>query len=184
MLAEVQTRRYTYKDYERLEEGAPYQLIGGELIMTPSATPFHQEIIGNLSQRLRPFVQSKRLGKFMISPLDIQFSDTDVYQPDLVFIRQSKLSGVGRNKILTIPDLVIEVLSPSNAFYDLTRKKEIYCTHGVQEYWIIDPIEETIEIFVNDGGLYRTEKLLHKPALLESNMFPGFSMKVEEVFEF
>ncbi|MFI5202604.1 MAG: Uma2 family endonuclease, partial [Candidatus Kapaibacterium sp.] len=69
-------------------------------------------------------------------------------------------------------------------YQDLTHKKAIYAQYGVAEYWIIDPIEETIEILVNENGLYRTEALLRSPATLESTMFPGFSMTVEEVFAF
>ena len=80
--------------------------------------------------------------------------------------------------------MVVEVLSPSNAYYDLKHKTEIYARYGVAEYWIVDPMDETIEILVNEGGLYRTDQLLRKPAMLESGMFPGFSMSVEEVFAF
>ena len=79
---------------------------------------------------------------------------------------------------------MVEVLSPSTAYYDLTRKKEMYCTSGVTEYWIVDPEAETIEIMVKRGEIYQTEQLLHKSDTLESAMFPGFSMKIEDVFEF
>jgi Uma2 family endonuclease len=162
----------------------PYQIIAGEIVRTPSPSPFHQDIILNLAEKLRPYIRSKNLGKLLISPLDIRFNDDEVYQPDLAFVRQSKIQGVRKEKIDTLPDLVIEVLSPSDAYQDLTHKKAIYAKYGVGEYWIIDPIEETIEILVNENGLYRTEALLRQPAELESAMFSGFSMTVEEVFAF
>lgn len=180
MLTEVEPIQKAYV----FDENKPYQIIAGEKVVAPSATPFHQEILRNLIERLGFFVRSKRLGKLLISPLDIRFNENEVYQPDLAFVRQPKIEGVKKEKIDTLPDLVIEVLSPSNAYHDLTHKKAIYAQYGVAEYWIIDPIEETIEILINEGGLYRTEALLRKPATLESAMFPGFSMTVEDVFEF
>lgn len=176
--------RQYYSENIIFEEEKPYQIIDGEVVMTPSPSPFHQDIILNLAEKLRPYIRSKHLGKLLLSPLDISFSDVEVYQPDLAFVRQMRIEGVRKDKIETLPDLVVEVLSPSNAYHDLTHKKEIYAKYGVAEYWIIDPIAETIEILVNESGLYRTEALLRKPALLESGMFPGFSMTVEEVFEF
>jgi Uma2 family endonuclease len=60
----------------------------------------------------------------------------------------------------------------------------MYCEHGVEEYWIVDPEEETVEVMVKDGLYYRTESLLRKPALLVSPMLPGFSMALEDVFAF
>jgi Uma2 family endonuclease len=181
MLTELEQKYFATDPF--FGEEKPYQIIGGEIIMTPMASPFHQGIAGNLTDRLRPFVRSNRLGKILNS-VDILFNDDEVYQPDLSFVKQSKIEGVKKDKIETLPDLVVEILSPSNAYYDLSHKKAVYAQYGVEEYWIIDPIAETIEILVNENGLYRTEALLRKPASLESAMFPGFSMTVEEVFEF
>jgi Uma2 family endonuclease len=177
-------KRATVEDYERLPEGAPYQLIAGELIMTPSPTPFHQSIVLNIASILSPFVIRNRLGKVFVAPLDVYLSDEDIYQPDLIFIRADHAHGIRKDKLRIIPDLVVEVLSPSTAYYDFTRKKEMYCTHGVQECRIIDPEMETVEIMVKHGEIYQTEAIMKKPALLESAMFPGFSMKIEDVFEF
>ena len=174
----------TIEDYNALPIGAPYQLIGGELIMSPSPTPFHQEISANLYTSLRTFVTSKSLGRVFLAPLDIRLTDYDVFQPDVMFVRKERVHLIGREKFNIIPDLVIEILSPSNAYYDLTHKKTMYCEHGVEEYWIVDPEQETIEILIKDGAYYRTEAIFRKPAELHSPMFPGFSMKLEEVFAF
>ncbi len=183
-MMETLEQRATVQDYERLEEGAPYQLIGGELIMTPSPTPFHQSIVLNIGSVLSPFVVRNRLGKVFVSPIAVYLSEEDVYQPDLIFIRADRVQGIRKDKLRVMPDLVIEVLSPSTAYYDLTRKQEIYCSSGVAEYWVIDPEAETIEILVKRGDLYQTEHLLHKTETLRSAMFPGFSLNVEDVFEF
>ncbi len=177
-------KRATVEDYEHLPEGAPYQLIAGELIMSPSPSFFHQRIQYRLANVLGNFVERNKLGILVGSPLDVYFSEENIYQPDLIFIRADRAHGIRKDKLRVIPDLVIEVLSPSTAYYDFTRKKEMYCTHGVEEYWIIDPEMETVEIMLKRGEIYQTEAILKKPALLESAMFPGFSMKIEDVFEF
>jgi Uma2 family endonuclease len=181
----TETRTATVEDYERLPEGAPYQLIGGELIMSPSPNLFHQDILTKLDRTLGVFIEKHGLGKFIVAPMDLRLGDHDVYQPDLSFVRKENVPLLDKHARLTvIPDLVIEILSPSTAYYDFTRKKTMYCEAGIQEYWIVDPEDETIEIMVKDGPFYRTEALLRKPALLESALFPGFSVKLEEIFAF
>jgi Uma2 family endonuclease len=173
----------TVRDYERLPEGAPYQLIAGELIMSPSPILSHQRIIRRLALRLDDFIQREQLGEIVLSPMDVYLTQEDVYQPDLIFIRKENVHLLDPNdRIRFVPDLVIEVLSPSTGSYDYSRKKRIYCERGVREYWIVDPEDRTIEIMVKEGVFYQTVALLRAPAMLESAMFPGFSMKVEEVF--
>ena len=81
-------KTYTYTDYARLPEGAPYQLIGGQLIMTPSPIPYHQEISRDLEFKMLAFVEEQGLGHVYDAPLDVYFSDSDVYQPDIIFIRK------------------------------------------------------------------------------------------------
>ncbi len=173
----------TRKDYEALPEGAPYQLIGGELIMSPSANFFHQRIISRLDRTLGNFVGARHLGEIIVAPMDVFLTEDDAYQPDIIFLRQDQLSTIDPlGRIHFAPDHVIEVLSPSTAYYDYSRKKAIYCERGVKEYWIVDPLDETIEIVRNDGKVFQTEALLRKPAILESAMFPGFQMNIEDVF--
>ena len=183
-MLDVLEKKATVADYERLPVGAPYQLIDGELVMTPSPTPFHQSIALNLAIVLGPFIIQNRLGKLFMAPLDVYLSDEDVYQPDLIFIRAERARNLQKDKLRIIPDLIVEILSPSNAYYDFTRKKEMYCERGVEEYWIIDPEMETVEIMRKKGDLYQTEKMLKGDAQLESGMFAGFQMKLSELFAF
>ena len=180
----VLEKQLTYKDYEALPEGAPYQLIDGELIMTPAPTPLHQNIIGNIYQSLRYFVESHKLGRVFLSPIDVRLTDIDVFQPDLIFVRNDHVAKIGRDKLNVIPDLVIEVLSPSNAYYDLTHKKTIYAERGVEEYWIVDPKDETIEIFRRNGERFQSEAFFRNQEIMKSPTFSGFSMKLDEVFAF
>src|ERR1035437_1567699 len=88
LLTEPLPRTATLEEFESLPEKAPYQLIRGELIMSPSPTLFHQEIIGNLFGVLHQFVKSHHLWRMTLSPMDLKLRPNDVYQPDLIFVRQ------------------------------------------------------------------------------------------------
>lgn len=176
-------KRYTYEDYERLPEGAPYQLIGGELVMTPSPSPYHQDILRTLGFKLVAFVEGKGLGKVYYAPIDVYFSETDTYQPDIVFISKGRLNIIGEKKIEGPPDLAIEILSPATAYYDLRIKKDTYEQSGVKEYWIVDPIQKTIEIFVNRNGRFEPVSAAKVEGEVESYLLNGLSIALREVFE-
>jgi len=176
-------KTYTYEDYAKLPEGAPYQLIGGELVMTPSPIPYHQDLLGRLFFELKRFVEEKGLGKVYPSPLDVYLSATDTYQPDIIFISKDRLSIIGESKIEGPPDLVIEILSPATAYYDLRIKKDVYEKSGVKEYWIVDPMQKTIEVFLNKEGRFDPVGTAKGEGEIRSSLLKGLSISVKEVFE-
>ncbi len=152
MLATLE-KKATVQDCQNLPEGAPYQLIAGELVMTPSPTPLHQNISLNLATELRSYLKRNNLGKLFTAPLDAYLSEEDVYQPDILFIRSRRAAAIQKEQLRIVPDLVVEILSPTTAYYDFTRKKEMYCARGVSEYWIVDPEAETVEMMVKRGEI-------------------------------
>ena len=175
-------KQYTYEDYEKLPEGAPYQLIGGELIMTPSPIPYHQIVKHNIEFELSSFVREKRLGIVLDAPLDVYLSETETYQPDIIFISKDRLNIIGEKKIEAAPDLVIEILSPSTAYYDLRHKKRIYEKSGVKEYWIVDPMEKGIEVYENVNGEFKVFSQAQEKDRVKSKLLDGFEVELEKVF--
>jgi Uma2 family endonuclease len=139
-------RRWTAADLEDLpEDGARYEVIDGELFMTPAPAVAHQRAIVMLWALLEPFVSARRIGEALIAPADIEFSPTRLVQPDL-FVwpladgrRPARFADVRR--LL----LAVEVLSPSSARADRVAKRTIYREEGVAEYWIVDLDARTIE---------------------------------------
>jgi Uma2 family endonuclease len=178
-----QKKAYTYKDYAALPEGSPYQLIGGELIMTPSPMPYHQRISKRIEFLLYEFVEKKReLGEVFDSPIDVYLNDTDVYQPDIIYISKDRFNIIGEKRIEGAPDMVIEILSPSTAYYDLKHKNNIYAKHGVKEYWIVDPMEKSIEVYENkENGFVLFDKATDKGEV-KSKLLNGFAITVEKIF--
>lgn len=174
--------RKTYADYAALDEGAPYQLIDGELVMSPSPSRLHQAVLLKLALRLTHFVDQHDLGEVYIAPFDVKLSDTETYQPDLLFLSKERLSILTEQQVEGAPDLVVEVLSPATGYYDLTKKKRVYETSGVREYWIIDPMEQQIEVFVNQTGDYRTHSRARRQGRAKSQLLEGFEIEAEELF--
>ena len=91
--------RKTYADYAALGEGAPYQLINGELVMTPAPTFFHQRVVWHLGTDLFTFVEHHDLGIVVGSPVVVYFSETETYQPDLIFISEDRLDIIAEQQV-------------------------------------------------------------------------------------
>lgn len=151
MPAISEKKRYTYEDYAKLPEGAPYQLIGGELVMTPSPVPYHQIILMKIGTSIANYVMPKNLGLVLFAPIDVYLEEEETYQPDIIFISNKRMNIVGEKKIEGAPDLVIEILSPSTAYYDLRKKYWKYEEYGVKEYWIVDPDGRSVEVYINEN---------------------------------
>ena len=122
-----------------LPEGTRAELINGILYMSPAPTTDHQETSITLSSRIFHFVTKKKLGKVYASPIDVYLNENNSFQPDIVFISKENNSIVKKSGIHGCPDLVVEILSPSTKKFDLVKKKNVYETSGVKEYWIVDP---------------------------------------------
>ncbi len=174
---------YTYDDYAKLPEGAPYQLIGGQLIMTPSPMPYHQEVLRKLGFKILVFLEKKDLGHLYYAPLDVYFTDSNVYQPDIIFIQKEREEIIGDTKIEGAPDMVIEILSPSTAYYDLRNKFRIYEQCVVAEYWIVDPGLKRIEVFENKEKKFEIYMEAEEKGSISSKILEGFTINLGEVFK-
>lgn len=172
----------TYADYVQLPEGSPYQLIGGELVLTPSPETQHQRISRKLLLKMASFVEEHDLGEVFDAPTDVYFNDKETYQPDVLFIPWEREIIVEKHRINGAPDLVVEILSPSTANDDITTKFRIYEQYGVKEYWIIDPSNKRTEVYLhNDGRLTLIQRVDGK-GLIKSKVLSGFAVEAEYLF--
>lgn len=179
----LEKKCYTYEDYAKLPEGARYQLIGGQLIMTPAPSTYHQEISKRLEYLLYEYVELRqKLGKVYYAPVDVYLEDEETYQPDIIFISNTRLDIIKKEKIEGAPDIIIEILSPSTAYYDLVHKKELYARHSVKEYWIVDPIGKWIELYKNDNGAFLLVTKARKGESISSEVLVGFTVALDTVF--
>ncbi len=165
------------------EDGKRYQLIDGEIFMTPSPNTKHQRAVGNLYLALRELVDREGLGEVFIAPLDVVFGEHDAVQPDVLFVSRDRSGIITPLFVYGAPDLVIEVLSPSNIRFDREKKRRVYATAGVKELWYIDPQTETAEILnLGSDGDYRLTRSVSAEEPILSETLPGFSLPLRRVF--
>ena len=135
-----------------------------------------------ITTALDTFARSHGLRRVYVAPLDIVFEIHNVLQPDVLFIRQDRLSILGELVVEGAPDLVVEVLSPSTFYNDLRRKMSVYSRFGVQEYWIVDPEKQTLEVHTLSGGQLQLHRSFSAEATLESPLLPGLHLPVSNIF--
>lgn len=171
----------TLDDLRALPEGTLAQLIDGEIIMSPSPNVLHQYIVTTLGRMLGNFIAERGLGVVFVAPIDVRLG-AQSFQPDVVFVSGERSGILGEQEIEGAPDLVVEVLSPSTGYYDLTKKREAYERAGVKEYWIVDPERGTVEVLMLEGEGYRTAAEARE-GRIGSTLLDGFAVEVEQLFE-
>jgi Uma2 family endonuclease len=138
MSTQPAVRRWTYEEFARLpNDGNRYEVIGGELFVTPAPTPLHQKVLTRLITALDSFAEAHGLGE-VFAPIDVLFGEGDYLEPDLVFVSRDRMGIVSDRAAEAAPDLVVEILSPTTALRDRGIKRERYARFGVSEYWIVD----------------------------------------------
>ncbi len=171
----------TDQDFAELPEGTLAELLEGEIFMVPAPIPEHQRISGKLYAFLLQYVERKNLGEIFFSPIDVFLDEHNVVQPDLVYISEEKRSIIGEKRIEGAPDWIAEILSEGNAYHDLKTKKKLYERHGVAEYWIVDPMERSVEVYRNGESGFKliTASTSGK---IESSVLDGFSVEIDRIF--
>lgn len=177
----------TITDWEALpEDGNRYEVIEGELYMSCAPSLKHQLVLGNLYADIRRYLDQNPIGLLVSGP-GVMFSEFNGVIPDLVFIRQERLATIASGERITgAPDLMIEIVSPGaeNSRRDRLIKRQLYGKHGVQEYWIVDPEQASIELHVLEGKILRMTALLSGSDELISTVLPGYRCEVARIFNF
>ncbi|MBI2263684.1 MAG: Uma2 family endonuclease [Armatimonadetes bacterium] len=176
-------KRLTYEDYARLpDDGHRYELLEGELLMTPSPLTRHQEISIRLSSLLFAHLQKHPIGRVLCAPLDVILSSLTVLQPDLVFVLAEHKEIITERAIEGSPDLVVEILSPSTIRRDRVQKRRLYAQHGVSHLWIADPDAKILEIFELQGENYALTGTYGENDPFEPKLFPGLTISLGDVW--
>jgi len=178
----LEEKTHSIRDYKLLPEGSPCQLIGGELIMVPAPNPRHQIILGNIVEKVRQF--TKGLGITLFSPVDVYLGEEDAYQPDMIFISKQRQEIVKQDGIYGAPDLVVEILSPSTAYYDIKKKFKVYERCGVKEYWIVDPEMKGVDVFLlKSNGEFELSSKYYEAGIVKSIILDGLEIDLKEIFQ-
>jgi Uma2 family endonuclease len=149
-------RPLTYDDLLQMpDDGQRYEVINGELIVTPAPTADHQRVFLRLVRLLDEYAREPGRGELFPAPFDVVLGHNDVVEPDLVYLSSTRDRVPGdQNKIDYAPDLVVEIISPTSRRIDRVRKMALYARAGVTEFWIADSAAKTLVIHVLAGVEY------------------------------
>ena len=179
-----QQGEWTREDWLRLpNDGFRYEVLNGELHITPPPTIQHQLTSANLFSALRDFVRRHDLGYVLYAPCGVYLPTHPVpVQPDIFFIQTERREIIEEEYVEGAPDLVVEVLSPSNWLYDRREKFQAYQNAGVPEYWIVDYRARTIDVFFLEKGTYTLLNQYKPGDMAQSRVLKSFQVAVNEVF--
>ena len=182
MVTRTRMGPYTYADYLLTPDDVRYELIDGELIVAPSPIPRHQKISSGFVGLMAPFARSNRLGDVFAAPLDVHLSDTNLLQPDILFISNERSHIIGETNIQGAPDLVIEITSPSTEDLDRGVKQDLYALFGVLEYWRTYPITQTVEVLRLENSRFVSMGVYGLGETLTTPLLPGLNIDLDEIF--
>ena len=193
-----QKERWTYQDYLQIipPDSFGFEILRGELIVSPSPNRRHQRTVLSLGRILDVHVNTQNLGEIFVAPFDVVLDadssvSENIVQPDLMFVSKDRLNIITEDNIRGAPDLMVEILSASSIRRDRVDKMKIYAEFGVKEYWIIDTEQKTLEAFVLRGNdlvltlVARSEVSLgvdDQIDVFESALFPRLKIPLSDLW--
>ena len=179
----VTTPKLTYQDYANMDGDERYELHDGELILIPSPNTAHQTTSMKIGYRMFSFVEENDLGQVFSAPYDVLFSDTQVVQPDILFVSNEREHIRTPANIQGAPDMIVEILSPSSVRRDWSYKRELYASHSVREYWIVDPVHQIVSVMLLQDGELKIVGTYTEGDTVTSSTLEGFSISLNEIFK-
>ncbi len=146
---------YRAADYWKLPEGEPVELLRGRFIVSPAPDTLRQTVSILLSELLLKIARVSG-GRALTAPVDVAFDDHSILQPDLLYVQKHRRSII-KKCVQGSPDLLIEILSPSNSRRDRVDKLSLYAQYRVAEFWIVDSAERQFDFLVNRGGKFEVQ---------------------------
>jgi Uma2 family endonuclease len=164
-----------------------YELLRGRLVVSPSPKRSHQRVVGRLFSKLQDHVLRHDLGEVYVAPFDVILDPENpdpeiVVEPDILFVSKARLDIITEKNVMGAPDLVIEILSSGGERRDLIEKAELYAASGVPHYWVFDPDARIAETFALDGDVYRKTGAFKERDSLQPVLFPGLTIRLEEIW--
>lgn len=175
-------RPLTIDDLDAMpDDGQRYELLQGELIVSPAPGRTHQRVLIKLLGILSAAVaESEGAGEVGAAPFDVQLSPNDVVQPDLFVVLPNQAAQYGERRFDGAPAFVLEVVSPTSGTYDRIRKASLYINAGVQEYWIVEPASR--RILVHDPASGEPSPRIAAAGILTSRVIPSFRVDLDVLF--
>jgi Uma2 family endonuclease len=177
---------WTYEHWLNFpEDGWKYEIIDGVLHMSPPPAIAHQDSSGELFTAMRIYAKENDLGKVLTAPCGVRIPGQPVpLEPDILFVKKERLDIIGKQYVEGTPDLIVEILSPSNASYDRETKFKVYQDAGVPEYWLVDYEVRTVEVFTLVESVYTLLGRYAGDDVVSSAQLADFKITVNSLFNF
>ena len=176
----AEKRVWTYKDYLKIRDDKRYEIIEGEIQVAPAPTTLHQAVLMTLYKMMDGNLKD---GIILIAPVDVVLSEKNVVQPDIVVVSKERKDIIEERGIFGSPDLVVEIVSPGSFERDTEIKRELYARHGIEEYWIVFPKEELVEVLALSEDRYTLLVSSERSEKICSHVFKGLCIDSKELFE-
>ena len=186
-MVELLERKITVQEFREMEfpDNDPfiYELINGELMKKQAPTSRHQTAVTKILFAFETIVQNHDKGFAFTSPIDVFFDRYNNTQPDVLFIKKERDFLIDpTNGIVGAPDLIVEIISPSSVKADKKDKKALYLEFGVKEYWLVDPVYQTLALYVLENDQYELKQELFSDGKIESVVLPELILDLKHVF--
>ena len=174
--------KLTYADYLLFpDDGLRHEIINGEHYMTPAPTIRHQRISGNLYFLIRSYLEKQPIGEVFAAPCDVLLSETDILVPDLIYISNQRSHLITSKNLQGAPELAIEILSPSTRRRDQRLKRDVYERAGVEEYWLVDPERDLVEVCRRATGAFQEPLRYRRTQVLTTPLLPGLDFSLDKI---
>jgi Uma2 family endonuclease len=164
------------------DDGKRYEVIDGELYVTPPPVWKHQNGLANLFLILGPYIHAHNLGKIVPAPVGVVLDEHNGVQPDLIYISRERLGIVSERGVEGPPDLVVEVLSPSTRSRDKGVKMRRYAASGILHYWQLDPRTDSLEAYRLGEQGYQHVGRFGPGSVFRPELFPGLEIPIDELW--
>lgn len=161
------------------DDGKRHEIIEGDHYMNPAPSTYHQTVSRRIQFQLYEKIELTELGVVYNAPVDLHIGEHNIIQPDIVVVLDERKRIITPSKIKGVPNLVVEIISPSSIENDRKLKRDVYERAGVEEYWIVDPFEHQLEQLVLNDGKYFKQPVLEVVTL---SVMDGVSVDLEKVW--
>ena len=164
------------------DDGNRYEVIDGQLFVTPPPVWMHQRASSRLHIYLGQHIYANDLGELVSAPVGVVLDDENGLQPDLVYVSGERAGIISERGVEGAPDLVVEILSPSTRARDRGIKLRRYAAAGVSHYWIVDPRARTLEAFELTSEGYRSTGIYGPGMTFRPALFPGLEIQIDTLW--
>lgn len=184
---EVLEKKMTWEEFRQMEVDETdhfiYELINGILMRRTSPSLIHQEVSRKIERKLDEYLLQHPIGRYFHAPADVYLDEITGVVPDISFISKERYFILdNEDYIAGAPDLIVEIISPGNVRRDRVVKKQLYEQFAVKEYWLIDPNNKSVEVFVMQENAYVLTAFLEVEGKLTSTLLPGLEIEISQLF--